>query len=211
MSLRNDKGIALVLVLILALIGLAIVSALLFMATQSTQISGLFKAYRSAEEAGVGGAQIAAEFVEKNIYNAVTWGTVANTAAIFTFTGGVGDPCLIQKFTTTKGWTTASNWTACSSDRISLTPEVGYDLSFITPPSSDGRQYTVSAKIVDTVRGNTSESGLLASGVKLGGAGVVSASNTITPPPAPSLYRIDVVAWSTASREKAAFDILYAH
>ena len=61
---KNENGIALVMVLILALIGLMIVSALLYLATSGTLTSGAFRAYRTAEEASFGGAEIAAEYAE---------------------------------------------------------------------------------------------------------------------------------------------------
>ena len=61
--MKNEKGIALVMVLILSLISLAIVSALLFMITQGTQVSGFQKFYRTAEEASLGGAEATAAFI----------------------------------------------------------------------------------------------------------------------------------------------------
>ena len=62
--LRNEKGIALVMVLIFSLIGLAIVSAMLFMLTQGTRISGSLKIYKSGDEAGLGGTFTIAEMIK---------------------------------------------------------------------------------------------------------------------------------------------------
>ncbi len=61
--IRNEKGIALVLVLVLSLIALAIVSALLFMITQGTQLSGFHKFYRTSEEAAMGGVEASLAFI----------------------------------------------------------------------------------------------------------------------------------------------------
>ena len=54
----NEKGIALVMVLILSAIALAIMAALVYMLISGTQISGMQKRYRTALEAGVGGADV---------------------------------------------------------------------------------------------------------------------------------------------------------
>ena len=54
----NERGIALVMVLILSAIALAIMAALIYMITVGTQASGMQKRYRTALEAGKGGADI---------------------------------------------------------------------------------------------------------------------------------------------------------
>ena len=54
----SESGIALVLVLVISVIALAIMSALIYMLTSGTQISGMQKRYRTAQEAGLGGADI---------------------------------------------------------------------------------------------------------------------------------------------------------
>ena len=59
--IKNEKGIALVLVLILALIGLAMVSTLIFMVTQGTTLSGAMRFYRTADEAATGTAEFMGE------------------------------------------------------------------------------------------------------------------------------------------------------
>ena len=50
-------------ILILAAIALAIMAGLIYMITASTQISGMQKRYNTALEAGVGGADIAYQFI----------------------------------------------------------------------------------------------------------------------------------------------------
>ena len=61
--IKNQRGIALVLVMIIALIALAIVSALIYMGTMGTRLSGAEKVYRNSDEAALGGARIAADMV----------------------------------------------------------------------------------------------------------------------------------------------------
>ena len=62
-TLRNEKGIALVMVLVLALISLAIVAALVYMVLQGTKSSGFLKRYESAREAGMGGTELVAALI----------------------------------------------------------------------------------------------------------------------------------------------------
>ena len=57
--LLNNKGIALVMVMILSLISLAIMSGLIYMVTSGTQVSGIEKRYSTALEAGKSGKDIA--------------------------------------------------------------------------------------------------------------------------------------------------------
>ncbi|AEA34051.1 hypothetical protein [Hippea maritima] len=52
---KNNKGIALITVLILSFIGLALVGTLLFMTRNSINISGYFSSYQTALEAAKGG------------------------------------------------------------------------------------------------------------------------------------------------------------
>ncbi|HJW30822.1 MAG TPA: hypothetical protein VJ508_16420, partial [Saprospiraceae bacterium] len=80
----NEKGVALVMVVIIALIGLMMVSTLLFMVTQGTRISGFQRVFRTTDEAGLGGAQIATQVIKDNIFNAKSPG-----AAMVPITSGV--------------------------------------------------------------------------------------------------------------------------
>ncbi len=61
--IKNEKGIALAMVLILAAIALAIMAALIYMITTGTQISGMQKRYKTALEAGMGGADMTYQFI----------------------------------------------------------------------------------------------------------------------------------------------------
>ena len=61
--LRNEKGLALVMVLVLSLIALTIISTLIFMVTQGTKVSGFYKRYSTSLNAGYGGAEIVTSLV----------------------------------------------------------------------------------------------------------------------------------------------------
>ncbi len=244
--IRNEKGIALVMALIIAFIGLAMVSALLFMVTQGSRISGFQRVYRSTDEAGLGGAQIATQFIISNVFNAKMDSPLSPMAsalnlAITNATGSPADDlCLREKLKCSRGtWdttnpssnptgcdssTTFSNtvyyWPACSGDRAlaidaftidPTTNKESEDFKFNLPGATAGQTFTVYAKIVDTVKGNTEEGGV--GGGKLGGSGVVSTQEgQITPPPTPTLYRIEVQAQDAANpQQKSKYSVLYAY
>jgi hypothetical protein len=198
--LLNEKGIALVMVLVLSAIALAMVSALLFMVIQGTRLSGYHRFFRTAEEAGIAGTEIAAEFIEnKGI-------ATANLSALLLTSSGA---CLAQKLNTARAgvWPTPANWTLCVNNDSSMDPETNPDLQF------DLSNFRVFTKIVDTVEGNTAAGTLITGGGTLGGAGVVAASaGIVSPPRIPYLYRIEVQARDINNpRERSRYSGLYAY
>ncbi|MFI5294084.1 MAG: hypothetical protein ACHQ0Y_03570 [Thermodesulfovibrionales bacterium] len=203
--IRNEKGIALVMVLIFSLIGLAIVSAMLFMLTQGTRISGSLKIYKSGDEAGLGGTLTLAEMIKNK----------GLAPALTTQPFGL-DACLQQKLSTSRGAGTTlatTLWTICKADptRLSLDPTVSPDMTvdFPGPPGITFRAYT---KIVDTVKGNTDTSGIVTSG-QLGGTGVVEAAGGQSFAAAnPYLYKLEIQTQNlTNPTEKSRYSALYAH
>src|SRR5574341_2459701 len=56
--LGSERGIVLIVVIVLSAVALALMTALIYMITTGTQISGLQKNYKTALEAGVGGGDI---------------------------------------------------------------------------------------------------------------------------------------------------------
>jgi hypothetical protein len=193
----DEKGIALVMVMVLSLIALAIVSALLFMLTQGTRESGAYRFFKTAEEASIGGTEIASQFIRsRGKLNLPT----ANNPWITT------DACLNEKLTLSK-----TDWTSnCSATEKSLgiieTDNTTFDMSF------DLGDYRVYAKIVDTVQGNSDTGGIVTSG-SLGGGGVVASnSGIVSPPHVPYLYRMEIQAQKILNPvEHSRLAILYAY
>jgi len=192
----NEKGIALVMVLILSLISLAIVSALLFMITQGTQLSGSQRFYRTAEEASLGGTEIATEFIMNRGVAPALPGILTGTGA-----GTSSALCLTQKLTLSR-----AAWANCAAADMTLNAATNSDMRFDLGP------YRVFTKIVDTVEGNSDVAGLVTGGGELGGAGVVAAnSGMVSPPHIPYLYRMEVEAAASANaRERSRMSVLYA-
>lgn len=221
--IRNEQGIALVMVMILSLIALATMSGLIYMVTSGTQISGIQKRYTTALEAGKAAKDVAYQVInlkayESNISDLMTdisgyittpdACAVANTAYILpddsTCADHIADcsantyPGLCVKLTLP-----TECWTGCDSDlTIDATDAASFDMTF------DLGNYTAHAKIVDTVFGNSSPST-----ETLGdGKGVVDSGNEITSSHVPFLYTIEVDAQDTANpAERARLSILYQY
>lgn len=223
--LKNEKGIALVMVLVLSLIALAVVSTLIYLVIQGTKYSGTFKRYETAREAGVGGAEIVASL----IFNRGTLDMLEDDADLNILGLGLkqrcacGDPdivgdntfidgspltgdyiCLCSKLCDPTYTGATYNWGACT-DGTGLDPTTSADISFTL--SGLGTSYDVDAKIVNTTLGNSD-----LSGEDLGGTGVVASTAGVIPtPPMPYLYRIEINSQnSTAVLERSRLSVLYA-
>jgi hypothetical protein len=198
-QLKNEKGVALVMVLVLSLIGLAIVSAMLFMLTQGSRMSGYHKMFRSADEAGLGGADAVTQMIKGR--GTLGFGTTTL------------DACLQDKLNIARGdWATSPGWTTnCSAARLSMDPTVGFDY-FVDLPGPLGTTYLTFTKIVDTVEGNSDTGGIVPVGSLNAGGVVTAAGGQISPPQVPYLYRIEVQTQDTANpRERSRYSVLYGY
>ena len=187
----DNRGIALVIVLILSAIGLATMAGLIYMVTSGTQISGIQKRYNTALEAGIGGVDVTYQVI-----------------------GARGDPGIpLDNFLITASTTCLDNklnfetsvWGACDSS-LTIIPgtTTTYDVTF---DIGTAPVYTVYAKIVDTVEGNSGgDEGLLKSGV------VSSNSGEVTVMSIPYLYTIEIDAQNAANpAERAKLSVLYQY
>jgi hypothetical protein len=195
---KNEKGIALVMVLVLSAIILVIMAGLIYMLTTGTQLSGMQKRYKTALEAGIGGADITYQIIGKRMDNPVQLGTEFNFLSAFGVT--TSQACLNDKLLKS-----TANWTSCSSDSTSLTINPAnintYDMSF---DLGVGPTYTVYSKIVDTVLGNSGRD-----------EGLIDPSFPPSPESVekkPYLYTIEVDAQNQSNpAERAKLSILYQY
>lgn len=201
--LQNEDGIALVTSLMLTLISLTVVMALLYMMTQSIQVSGMNKRYKTAIEATYGGAELYAKdvlpFIMRN-YSSTTMGTDLQNA----FGSGVqlisSEACVRSKLTKS-----TANWPAGCSSTPYATKE-GSDMSF-TLTAAKGSPFVVYSKIVDTVKGNSDTSGL-----QLEGSGVAESSTLLTPQSVPYVYRMELKGQRQNNpTAQANIEVLYAY
>jgi len=221
-TLRNEKGLALVTVLILSLIALAIISTLIFMVTQGTKVSGFYKRYATSLDAGYGGAEIVTALVNNRGQLDITGlGVNFPTQCVCGFDSDPTDEvyvlpspdtCLCRKLCIppykndgTYNWGVAGTG-ACPADGASMDAVVSPDMQFNL--SGIGTDYQVSAKIVDTTLGVSDMSGEQLSC----GSGTGYPCEGFHGEPTPYLYRIEVDTRSNAAnlKEKSRLSILYA-
>lgn len=214
----NEKGIALVLVMLLALIGLAMVLALIFMVTHGTTLSGAMRFYGTADEASVGVGELTAEYVTNRGVSGIlgfTAGCDCKDPSIYTdnidnATGARS--CRCDKLCNPTASYNAGGGVCVDEDagsgglQISVDPTSNFDNSLILG------LYTVTYKIVDTVEGNTDPGGIVASGTLISQGVVASSGGIYSPPHFPYIYRIEVMARRTANpRERARLSLLYSY
>lgn len=197
-SLKSEKGIALVMTLVISAIAIAIMAGLIYMITVGTQISGIQKRYKTAHEAGKGGAEVAYEYVGAR-------GDPGISGINFLFSPGITAACRNLKLNqSTSNWAIGTTCPA-NSDSIAINPadDRTYDWTFELGAAPTYRVY---AKIVDTIEGNSGED------VGLTKGGVVSTSEGAAVMSRPYLYTIEIDAQDAANpAERAKASILYQY
>ncbi|MBI5408370.1 MAG: hypothetical protein HZA14_03285 [Nitrospirae bacterium] len=196
--LRDNKGIALVMVLVLSLISLSIMSGLIYMVTSGTQVSGIEKRYSTALEAGKSAKDIAYQVFASR-------GDPFSTeeAAWFNFNMIASPVCLTDKLNKA-----TDNWDTACDDSLAIIPGTysTYDMSFDLG-SDPNPTYTVYTKIVDTVEGNSAaDEGLIKTGVVLSNSGEVPVMHV------PYLYTVEIEAENFNNpAERARLSVLYQY
>lgn len=200
---KNNDGIALVTALMMTMISLTIVMAVMYMITQSIQQTGLAKRYKTALEASYGGTDIVMkEIVPEIMKNIQSASFISDIESDFSSVGLsvlTTANCLQDKLSLgTKAWDASCN----QSSNPRSAPDVEFQL-----PALNGQPYRIFAKIVDTLGGNTDQSGL-----QLEGGGVAESLSFITPQHLPYVYRLEIQAERTANAtEQANMSVLYAY
>lgn len=175
--MKNEKGIAFVMVLVIAVVSLAVMSALIFMVTSGTQISGMGKRYLTTLECAYGANEIAVDFINS--------GGVLDTGGFCGNIVNTNTACMTAKRT---GATSAVNWAACTnfvnatSTIINPNDPTTYDISF---DCGTCRAYV---KIFDTVHGNTGIETALIKG------SVISAFTDPAPIPMPFGFSFEIMS-----------------
>jgi hypothetical protein len=183
------------------------------MITSSTQISGMQKKFKTALDAGFGGADITYQFISlrgvdgdnealKDILSSLNPNITTPNSCTGTDISGVTYQGLAAKL-----MTPTSTWSEGCDSSMSIIPgtATSYDMRYELTGSPTN--YTVYAKIVDTVEGNSPAD------VGLGGEGVVTAgTGVVTVMKMPYLYTIEMDAEAvTNPSERAKLSILYQY
>ncbi len=189
----NNKGIALIIALITALIILILGSIALYISLKSTKISGTFRQYRASIEATKGGYE-----ETKYIINYIKkHGEIPDTDSIVTF--------IDDNFTSKLGNATADNptlWTddAQNPDKTVSNPDITLTIG----------NYNVYVKLINTAKGNTATGGtkgLSTGGVTTGKTG----TSTVPLSRIPYLYTIEIVSQHQTANDTAAVSLVYGY
>lgn len=217
-NLRNERGVALMMALVLTLIGLAVVLAVLYFITQGMQLSASSRRYKSALEASYGGMEV---FTKEIMPLLIGGSSLAQITAYATDQGLVNvlagtAPEFNPNFTTysscmkTKLALPTSNWGAmCAANSASPEAKDGFDMRFTLKGPPLQSNFNVYAKIIDSLPGNSDLSGLTALDA---GAGVAYGAAGVSPMHIPATYRIEVQGERvTNPQERAKLSVLYAY
>lgn len=206
---KNEKGIALVMVIVLSAISLALMAGLVYMIMSQTEISGIQKRYKTAQEAGLGGASVSYQLIATRgqftttlwNYSTVTPSTCTGTSGGTTYTG---INAKIMTASSTWSGDCATSLAIDSDPAVALTDDASYDMRIDLGIDTTYRVY---AKIVDTIEGNSGgDEGLLKSGV------VASNSGEVTVQSRPYLYTMEMLAENPDNpAERAKLSILYQY
>ncbi len=186
--LGNDRGVALIFVLLLSVVALITTAGLLYIVARGGYLSGQQKRYNTALEAGRGGIQATLQVVADRgidtigLNNIVIGGDLGTKLSNATGVWGMG---------------------VDSSSIIDPDVTSTYDLRF------DLGGYRIYSKIVDTVDGNSgADTGLLKSGVVNTQSGEVTVMNV------PYLYTIEELAanqFGPSKTERVKISVLYQY
>jgi hypothetical protein len=218
-GMKSEKGIVLVVVLVLSAVVLAVMTALIYMITSGTQISGLQRRYKTSLEAARGGSEIFYQVIGTRggmtgaNMTVLSQPTCSGTSLYtgMTYTG-------LQA----KLMTSSSQWVGCNSSlTINLSDAVPYDMMLVLGGTTAGTapQYTFYGKIVGSIEGNSASlagggatGGGLYEGSVITGLGAASGSGSIPVVSKPYLYAIEADTENSANAsERAKFSIIYMY
>lgn len=204
MVLKGEKGAALVTALMLTVLSLVIALALLYIVSAGTKLTASQKRYRTALAAAHGGVELVTlELVPRLLQKTPdSASTLQNDFSLISLKLP-GYNCLQQKLVSP-----TSAWSACSSAQLNPDPALSPDFSFVLGGVGQSDGYRVTAKILDTVPGNTDTGG---NDLLDAGSPVTGMEEGIHPQHVPALFNIAVKGVGGAPREKAGLSLLYAY
>ncbi len=205
MFIRNEKGIALIIALIVAVVILILGGMSLYLSTQSTRISGMYKQYRSSEEAAEGAFDLTKNIITKIKKSNSSGNSIQKPPEL----KDIKQKCLEYKLSTlTKNWTNtelSSNQCPNSLDKVE-SPNVDdvidyYDMKYVLG------NYIVYIKIVNSLIGYSSTNPIKAKSI----SGTEGLKGNLPSSPSPYLYRVEIISQSkTNNNDKVHISVLYA-
>lgn len=152
LHVRNERGVVMMMVLLIATITLAVTTTMLYMLLQSTRFSGFQKRLATSAEAAMAGTDVIREIITRG--SPETGMNVPLKTALagsINFSTLITNSCFLDKLDKH-----TYNWgTACDKDldMVTLGADADYDFMFTLG------DYNVYTKIVYTIRGNTAAGG----------------------------------------------------
>lgn len=199
------KGAALITVMALIFVTSGMVAAVYYFLHRGIEVSSLEKRYSVAREAGLGGIEV---FTKEIIPAAISGKDLSVVAASFnsitnaTVASSATNACFSDKlFKATDDWDSA-----CSK---SLDPASNPDVTFTLSGVAPAQPFQVFAKIVDTVAGNSSTSGIT---LEDAGGTAQAQTGTITTQHFPYVYVFEAQGQKqNDASTKANFEVLYVY
>jgi hypothetical protein len=200
----EKKGAALITVVALIVVTSAMVAAVYYFIRRGIEVSGLQKKYQTAREASLGGLDV---FTKEILPMAITGTNLSDVVASFSsitsaqVTQGSSNACFRFKLRLPG----VVDPGGCST---TMNAKDNPDITFVVSGIAPARRFDVYTKIIDTVAGNSSTSG-----ITLEGQGTAeSQTGMITAQHFPYMYRMEVQSErQNDATEKANFTVLYAY
>jgi len=193
--LNNERGIALVMALVLGLVGMLMITAILYMVGTGTWLGGSKKRYQTALNAAHGSMN----FFAKEIIQRGVGGTLLS-AMVPGYGGMLAQVALDDDFAKKLSTTGRIGDAGYPVDN----PDATLTFTFTAPTPN----MTINTAIISTSRGNSGTS----STPLVGGGVVNNSSGTVTPQHIPYLYQTEVQTQSgIINRERARLSSIYAY
>lgn len=207
-QLQNEKGVALVVSMMFALICLAMILTLLYFVLATTKNSGAQTRYRSSLEASYGATDLLTKTVIPRLFSNYSSGYLS----LATDFGGSGSLDMVlgnKDVLKEKMFKNTAEWSGLAMKTTN--PKQSPDITFTLPGQNGSQGYKVYTKIVDTTTGvgllDASGIDYLDSGIGVAGAG--SATQTMR---TPNIYTLEVQGEkATNPKEKANLSVVYAY
>ncbi len=217
-NLRNERGMALMMAIVLTLISMVVILAVLYLITQGTQLSASSRRYKSALEASYGGVEVVTKEIMPQLLDGITQTQLGgitrtnSTSGLMNVLMGINPvftsytSCMKTKLTLSpSGW---GGMCGANPTTVANLPQ-SYDVTFKLKGPPLQPNFNVYAKIVDTQPGNSDMSGIASLDA---GAGVAYGAAGVSPMHIPATYRIEVQGErETNPLEKARLSVLYAY
>lgn len=189
--LGSERGVALVMALILGLVGMLMMASLLYMAGTGIWTSGSKSRYQTALESAHGGLSFFAKEIIQRGVGGATPVSIGNYGGIMT--------TLPANF--------ATKLTTTGSLGVGGYPANNPDATVTFTSAAPSPNITVNTTILSTSRGNSGTS----ANVLVGGGVVNNNSGTVTPQHIPYLYQIEIQAQSVNAQENARLSSIYVY